>query len=60
MVGMFWQCPVCGRYHNREPLEYWWCPYCGSDVQSQINKLKERIQNIEDYLKELDREEIID
>lgn len=60
MLGISGECPVCGRFHFGKPLEYWWCPYCGSNVQSQINELKERVQILEDYLKELDKEEDTD
>lgn len=35
MLGyyLFYECPVCGRPHRGENLEYWWCPYCGSNVK---------------------------
>lgn len=58
-IGVY-ECPLCGRYYYGQPLEYYWCPYCGSNLQSQINKLNERITNLEEYLKELDKEEEID
>lgn len=59
MIGVFTFCPLCGRYH-RAPLEYWWCPYCRSNLQSQINNLEKRIEKLEHYLQEEDREELID
>ena len=59
LIGVYLQCPICGRYH-RGPLEYWWCPYCGSNLQQQINNLEKRIENLEEYLQENSREEILD
>ena len=56
--GVFLACPVCGRYH-RAPLEYWWCPYCGSNLDRRIKELEKRIENLEHYLQEEDREENI-
>ena len=30
-IGVY-ECPLCGRYHYGQPLEYYWCPYCGSNL----------------------------
>lgn len=50
---LFYECPVCGRPHRGENLEYWWCPYCGSNVKQQINELNKRVSQLENSLNKL-------
>ena len=51
---VFYECPVCGRPHRGENLEYWWCPYCGSNVKQQIKDLEKRIDILEEKLEKLE------